>query len=152
MLIRIISINNNEPKWIHESSKNYIQQLSKEIKIEIIQIKPNHLKDVEKKKFKDVENIKKYIKNFYIVALDENGHKFTSTKFAKKINILVQDYPRIAFVLGGVDGLDQYFIQKANLTLSLSPMTLTHQFAKVILIEQIFRAFSILKNHPYHRV
>ena len=105
MLIRIISINNNEPKWIHESSKNYIQQLSKEIKIEIIQIKPNHLKDVEKKKFKDVENIKKYIKNFYIVALDENGHKFTSTKFAKKINILVQDYPRIAFVLGGVDGL-----------------------------------------------
>ena len=81
MLIRIISINNNEPKWIHESSKNYIQQLSKEIKIEIIQIKPNHLKDVEKKKFKDVENIKKYIKNFYIVALDEHGHKFTSTKF-----------------------------------------------------------------------
>ena len=151
MLIKIISINNSPPNWVNDSIKSYVKQLMADIKIEFIEIKPNQLAHTNKKKTKEAQEIEKHISGFHIIALDETGQSFTSVDFSERIKRTLENFPNIAFIIGGADGLDPVLIQKANLVLSLSAMTLPHHFAKVILIEQIYRAFSILKNHPYHR-
>ena len=122
-----------------------------DIKIEFIEIKPNQLAHTNKKKTKEAQEIEKHTSGFHIIALDETGQSFTSVDFSERIKRTLENFPNIAFIIGSADGLDPVLIQKANLVLSLSAMTLPHHFVKVILIEQIYRAFSILKNHPYHR-
>ena len=151
MLIKIISINNSPPNWVNDSIKSYVKQLMADIKIEFIEIKPNQLAHANKKKTKEAQEIEKHTSGFHIIALDETGQSFTSVDFSERIKRTLENFPNIAFIIGGADGLDPVLIQKANFVLSLSAMTLPHHFAKVILIEQIYRAFSILKNHPYHR-
>ncbi len=87
----------------------------------------------------------------FTVALDERGKSVTTEQLAR----LLQDWMRIgrdvAFLIGGADGLDQRVKQDAALTLSLSSMTLPHQLVRVLLAEQLYRALSLLRNHPYHR-
>ena len=151
MFIKIISVNNSTPNWVTESCKSYLKQLSSEISIELIEIKPCNLIENKKKKSKEAEIINKYVSGFFTVALDENGKSYSSRKFSEKLQKTLENFSKIAFVIGGADGLDNEFLKRANLVMSLSALTLPHHLAKVIIIEQIYRAFCILKNHPYHR-
>jgi 23S rRNA (pseudouridine1915-N3)-methyltransferase len=87
-----------------------------------------------------------------LIALDEGGQKFSSIAFAKKIeNIILEGNSDITFVIGGPNGLSENLIKKSNLVLSLSSMTFPHLMARIVLIEQIYRAESIINNHPYHK-
>lgn len=91
-------------------------------------------------------------KGALIVALDEHGKQFTSPEFSKKIaNYRDDGHPAIAFLLGGPDGHGQEVLNQAHLKLSLSKMTWPHQIARALLFEQIYRAITIMNNHPYHR-
>jgi 23S rRNA (pseudouridine1915-N3)-methyltransferase len=88
----------------------------------------------------------------YTVVLDERGQTFDSLKFAKWLERLTIDSPHgVNFVVGGDIGLDAIIKQRADKLLSLSPMTLPHQFARVILLEQIYRACTLMRNIPYHK-
>ncbi len=87
-----------------------------------------------------------------LIALDEKGQKFSSISFAKTIEkIIVEGNSDITFLIGGPNGLSENLIKKSNLVLSLSLMTFPHLMARIILIEQIYRAESIINNHPYHK-
>lgn len=87
-----------------------------------------------------------------LIALDETGKSLPSTQFAKKLETLQQDKPgKIQFVIGGADGLNDNIRQKADLVMSFGAQTWPHMMARVMLVEQIYRAQSILANHPYHR-
>lgn len=87
-----------------------------------------------------------------LVALDERGSNLTSEAFSKTMTQLRDDgIASLRFVIGGPDGLDPDIQKKARLTLSLSPMTLPHGLARVVLLEQIYRALTIAAGHPYHR-
>ena len=77
--------------------------------------------------------------------------KTIKINFSKKLLHIFARYPDITFLIGGADGLDNQVLAQSNLTLSLSKMTSPHQLAKIVLIEQFYRAISISKNHPYHR-
>ncbi|MGL1919749.1 MAG: 23S rRNA (pseudouridine(1915)-N(3))-methyltransferase RlmH [Hyphomicrobiales bacterium] len=91
-------------------------------------------------------------KGALIVALDEFGKHFTSKDFSLKIADYRDDgYPTIAFLLGGPDGHGQDVLNQADLKLSLSKMTWPHQIARALLLEQIYRAITIMSGHPYHR-
>jgi 23S rRNA (pseudouridine1915-N3)-methyltransferase len=88
----------------------------------------------------------------YTVVLDERGQTFDSLKFSKWLERLTIDSPHgVNFVVGGDIGLDATIKQRADKLLSLSPMTLPHQFARVILLEQIYRACTLMRNIPYHK-
>jgi 23S rRNA (pseudouridine1915-N3)-methyltransferase len=88
----------------------------------------------------------------YTVALDERGRPMDSLKFAKWLERLTIDQPHgVTFVLGGDGGLDESVRQRADLLLSLSAMTLPHQLARVVLLEQIYRACTLMRNIPYHK-
>jgi 23S rRNA (pseudouridine1915-N3)-methyltransferase len=88
----------------------------------------------------------------YVVVLDERGQTMDSLKFAKWIERLTIDSPHgVAFVVGGDLGFDESVRKRADKLLALSPMTLPHQFARVILLEQIYRACTLMRNIPYHK-
>ena len=91
------------------------------------------------------------IKNSYVVVLDEHGKQFSSIDFAHQFDQLTnQQINQITLILGGPLGLHNSIRQRANLLVSLSPLTFTHQMARVILLEQIYRAMMITNNRRYH--
>lgn len=97
-----------------------------------------------------VENIKK---QDYVITLEIEGKMLTSPEFAAKIREIENEgfYNKILFLIGGSEGLSDYVKQKSNFKFSMSKLTFLHQEACLILIEQIYRAFKILKNEPYHK-
>jgi 23S rRNA (pseudouridine1915-N3)-methyltransferase len=87
----------------------------------------------------------------YVVALDERGKTLSTTQWAQRVNDWLEGGRDVAFVIGGADGLEPQFKASADLLLSLSSMTLPHQLVRIVLAEQLYRALSLLSNHPYHR-
>ena len=152
MKIKIISIGNKPPQWVKDAIKSYSDRVENHFKIGWVEIKPEkNFSSVKKKKELEAKKILTQINNDFIICLDENGVDCSSTKFSKNLSLWVQTYPSISFIIGGADGLGDEIFKRANWKWSLSKMTLPHHLVKIILIEQIFRATSILNNHPYHR-
>jgi 23S rRNA (pseudouridine1915-N3)-methyltransferase len=87
-----------------------------------------------------------------VVALDERGRELTTRELADWLGSRMQQGEDLAFVIGGADGLAREVLSRSNFTLALSRLTLPHALARVLLAEQLYRAHSILGNHPYHRV
>ncbi len=106
-----------------------------------------------KRKSNEAEKLLNAIpKSAIIIALDEHGKQFSSADFSKKIaNFRDDGHHAIVFLLGGPDGHGQAVLERADLKLSLSKMTWPHQIARALLFEQIYRAITIMNNHPYHR-
>ncbi len=90
-------------------------------------------------------------KSALTIALDEHGEKFTSREFARFIKDIMQDFKTIAFIIGGPFGLAKEVKNSCDKTISLSKLTFTHELAALLLIEQLYRAETILKNLPYHK-
>ena len=152
MKIKIISIGNKPPQWVKDAIKSYSDRVENHFKIGWVEIKPEkNFSSVKKKKELEAKKILTQINNDFIICLDENGMDCSSTKLSKNLSLWVQTYPSISFIIGGADGLGDEIFKRANWKWSLSKMTLPHHLVKIILIEQIFRATSILNNHPYHR-
>ncbi len=152
MKIKIISIGNNPPKWVQEILTKYISRFDDHFKFELIEIKSEKkFKSVEQKKIQETLKIFKFIDTDFIVSLDENGASCSSKDFSKKLSNWMQNFPKVTFIIGGADGLDKRIIEKSNWVWSLSDLTLPHNLVKVILMEQLYRASTILNNHPYHR-
>lgn len=91
------------------------------------------------------------LKNSFLIALDPNGANLNSEKFSQIIKKTIDVSKNITFLIGGAYGLDKKLLEKCDLTLSLSSMTMPHLLAKLVLIEQIYRAQTIIDSHPYHK-
>ncbi len=86
-----------------------------------------------------------------LIALDERGRELTSNEFAGFLEKSLGSHPELTFILGGSEGLEGDLVASAGVRLSLSRLTFTHELARVLLLEQVYRAFTILKGTPYHR-
>ena len=152
MKIKIISVGNSPPKWAKDALIKYISRLDDNFKIELIEIKPDkNLKSIEHKKLQEAKKILKYINGSFVVSLDENGSSCSSKKLSEKLSNWMQNFSKVTFIIGGADGLDRTITNNSNWIWSLSKLTLPHNLVKIILIEQLYRASTILNNHPYHR-
>lgn len=136
MNITILSIGNKMPSWIQAGYREYAKRLSHDHKINLIELS------------KPQDMLKKIPAKSYVVGLDEKGETHNTPTFAHKLESIGRD---ITFLIGAADGLDPEAREKADVLWSLSPLTFPHMLVRVILIEQLYRAFSVLKNHPYHR-
>ncbi len=137
---RIICIGKVKKKWIQTGIDNYLRRMPGLIIIE--------LKDSDKKK--EASNIKSRIhKNERIVLLQETGNQLTSKNLSTKLNEFNND--RIVFIIGGANGLDPDLNKVASWDLSLSKFTFPHEIARLLLVEQIYRAQTISEGSPYHR-
>ena len=132
--------------------ENYIKRLRRHASLELVEIKGEKGCDrtsVEKEGKKLLAHIDKVT---FLVALTEWGKTFSSTEFSGWIEDMgIKGRSDVTFVVGGAAGIGTAVMEAADLELSLSPMTFPHQMAKLILIEQIYRAFSIINKEPYHK-
>ena len=137
---KIIVIGKIKKKWIQEGIKMYLKRLPS---LEIIEIKDNTQR-------KEEHAIKEIIrKNEILVTLNENGQSFTSKQLATKL--LNSHNQNITFVIGGALGLTSTLNNSAYWQLSLSPLTFPHEIARLLLIEQLYRAKTIAQGGPYHK-
>ncbi|MFY0649551.1 MAG: 23S rRNA (pseudouridine(1915)-N(3))-methyltransferase RlmH [Methylophilaceae bacterium] len=153
MIIKIISIGSQPQKEINQLIESYTQKISAYSKVEWLNLQLK-LKDKNIKIKKELESqniLSKIDSNAFIVSLDEKGQTFSSVELSQQVEKIMLNHSNINFIIGGADGLDQGILEKSNLVMSLSHLTLPHQLVKVFLIEQIYRSYSIINNLPYHR-
>ena len=150
--IKIISVGSKPDKNLKELIDSYSKKISNHFDVDWINIKAEKKFDsTSKKKEYEAKKITAYIKNSFVIAMDENGQLFNSKEFTSKMTGWIQNYPCLTFIIGGADGLHQALLDEADFIFSLSRMTFPHQLVKLFLSEQLYRCSAILNNHPYHR-
>lgn len=159
MNIKIITVGKIKEKYIQEGIKEYTKRLSRYCSLEIIEIDdekaPENLSDKEMEIVKQREGeriLSKIPQNSFVIALVIEGKQLSSEDLAEKIGTLMVDgISDICFIIGGSLGLSQEVISRSNFKLSFSKMTFPHQLMRMILLEQIYRAWRIMKGEPYHK-
>ena len=138
------------------AAARYLERIRHFYPIEVIEVPPERGRqgsnDVAIMRAQSTRLVASIPDKGYVVVLDERGQTYDSLKFAKWIERLTIDSPYgVSFVVGGDVGFDESVRQRADRLLALTPMTLPHQFARVILLEQIYRACTLMRNIPYHK-
>lgn len=159
MNISIISIGKLKEKYLKQGIDEYLKRLSSYAKIEIMELPdekaPENLSDAEMLMVKEKEGIRileKISEDTHVIALAIEGKMKSSEDLAKDLDRLATyGKSKIAFIIGGSLGLSKDVMNRANDTLSFSKMTFPHQLMRLILLEQVYRAFRINRNEPYHK-
>lgn len=158
MNINIVAVGSIKEKFFKDAVSEYAKRLSRYVKLNIIEVKdektPAMASALEEEKIKEVESerILSKLPNSYVVALTIDGKKYSSEELAKrmeKYDILSKG--NLSFIIGGSLGLHKSVIDRTDEKLSFSEMTFPHQLMRVILLEQIYRAYRIRNNEPYHK-
>ncbi len=151
-MIKLITVGSIKEKYLKDAIDEYKKRISKYTKIEIIEVKDEGLVEPQKAIILEEEKILKHInEKDYLVTLEIEGKEFTSEEFAEKIDKIQLEASNITFIIGGSYGLSQSIKDKSKLHLSFSKMTFPHQLFRVLLLEQIYRAFKINNNESYHK-
>lgn len=157
-MIKVIAIGKNKDKALRSLEDEYKKRTSAFSKIEVIEVKDESNeraeseKEVEKIKEKEGERALEKIKDSdYVILLDLHGTMESSESFAKQIDRLQSSSKPITFVIAGSLGPSKKLVDRANYRLKISDMTFTHLMTRALLLEQIYRAFSILNNRSYHK-
>lgn len=159
MNIKIIAIGKIKEDYLKTGINEYLKRISKYSKIDIVEVLDSpipdnpHQSEIDKAKQIEGERVLKLLKpSDYVINLDMNKKEMESTEFASYLNKkFVEGGSNIIFVIGGSYGLSDELKKRANDSLSLSKMTFLHQMTRLILLEQIYRAFKILNNETYHK-
>ena len=156
MKIKIIALGKIKEKFLKDGIDEFLKRLTPYTSIEIIELTPIEIKDenlTQKALEQEAEKILANIKpDSYVITLEILGKQLSSEDFAQKINeITISGISELVFVIGSSCGISPSVSQRANFKLSISKMTFLHQFARLLLVEQIYRAFKILKGETYHK-
>ena len=154
MRLLIVAVGQRVPDWAQTAWDDYAKRFPHELKIELKAIKtePRGSKTVEQLMAAERKRIEEAIpRGTRIVALDERGTSLRTTALAERLTEWQLGGGDVALVIGGPDGLDPEFRKNAHERIRLSDLTLPHAMVRVLLIEQLYRAWSINANHPYHR-
>lgn len=156
MRIKIIALGKIKEKFLKDGIDEFLKRLTPYASVEIVELQPVEIRDenlTEKALLQEGEKILSLIKNdAFVITLEIGGKQLASEEFAQKINeISTSGVSELVFVIGSSCGLAATVSNRANFKLSMSKMTFLHQFARLLLVEQIYRAFKILKNETYHK-
>jgi 23S rRNA (pseudouridine1915-N3)-methyltransferase len=135
------------PAWAETATQDYVKRMPADCAIHIKELKPDLSPAKEAVKIREA-----IPKGCHIIALDERGKDVSTQDLANQMNDWRQNGKDIVLLIGGADGLDQELKKEAQTIMRLSSMTLPHAMARVILVEQLYRAWTIIQGHPYHRV
>ncbi len=154
MRLLIVAVGQRVPDWAQTAWDDYVKRFPFELKVELKAVKtePRASKALDTLLAAERSRIEAAIpKGFRVVALDERGTALTTMALAQKLENWQLFGDDVALVIGGPDGLEPAFRQAAHERIRLSDLTLPHAMVRVLLIEQLYRAWSINANHPYHR-
>ncbi len=155
MKLIILSVGNKMPDWITQGFNEYAKRMPREAKIELLEIKPESRtsgKTTEQIMQAEAQRILNALPSGCLrIALDERGAMPTTKQLAAQMKNWMRGGQDVAFIIGGADGLHDLVKQTAQHLMALSALTLPHAFVRVLLAEQLYRAYSLMHNHPYHR-
>lgn len=154
MKMMIVAVGQRVPDWAQTAYDDYAKRFPPELRVELKAVKtePRGSKTLETLLGAERERIEAAIpRGSRIVALDERGTTLTTKALAQQLNEWQLESDDVALVIGGPDGLDPAFRAAAHQRIRLSDLTLPHAMVRVLLIEQLYRAWSVNANHPYHR-
>lgn len=155
MKLRLLTLGHKMPSWVSEAFELYNQRLPNHLKIQLVEINAvvrQKTQNTAQIKTIEAEAIKKHLQaGDHNIALDEGGKLVATKDMATAMADWQMMGQNINIIIGGADGLDHSIKQLAHRTWSLSRLTFPHQLVRVVIAEQIYRAHSLLNNHPYHR-
>ena len=155
MHIYLIAVGQKMPAWVAQACDEYQKRLPRELRVSIIEVPM-----IKRGKNPDVQRIVRDESRKALsaapagcrsIALDVRGKSLTTEGLAKSLDGWMRQGQDIAIIIGGPDGLSDELLQQAEQRLSLSDMTFPHPLVRIIMVEQLYRAWSVLNNHPYHR-
>ena len=155
MKLFVIAVGNKMPEWISAGFGEYAKRMPREAKIGLVEIKPEPRttgKSIPQIMEAEAQRILAALPQGALrIVLDEHGAHLTTKQLARQMQGWMRGGSDVAFIIGGADGLHESVKNSAQQQLALSSMTLPHGLARVLLAEQLYRAYSLLHNHPYHR-
>lgn len=154
MKIQIVAVGQRQPAWADQAVADYLDRFPADFAVTLREVKPEPRSGapVEKLLAAEAERLRAAVApGHLLVALDERGRDWTSVQLAESLARWRDAAESVSFVIGGPDGLAADIKQRARVLLRLSSLTLPHALARVLLAEQLYRAWSLLANHPYHR-
>ena len=146
MKLLVIAVGHKMPQWVQIACEDYLKRMPREYTLEVKELKPDNNPSKEALKIRQV-----IAKGDHVIAMDEHGMDITTLDMSKTMANWRLLGKNIALIIGGANGLDQSILQMANEIWRLSSLTLPHAMARLLLIEQLYRSYTILENHPYHR-
>ncbi len=154
MRLGIIAVGHKLPDWVAAGCAEYIKRMPRELPVVMVEIKPEPRGGKTREQLLAAEKVR--LRNALqgyarTVVLDERGADLTTLKLAERLEGWMREGGDTAFVIGGADGIDEEIKAGADAMIRLSSLTLPHAMARLVLCEQLYRAFSVVRNHPYHR-
>jgi len=155
MRIQIIAVGERMPSWVQQGYQEYIKRIGAGINIRLVEISAEkRAKSSNTKKILEKEAQRTLLaigKDHHVIALDREGQSWSTEQLAAKISAWQQDGTNISILIGGPEGMAPELLQRAQTSMSFSAMTFPHPIIRVMLAEQLYRAYSILTHHPYHK-
>lgn len=152
--IRILAIGHKMPAWVEQGCAEYLKRMPREVTVELVELKPDKRtagKGGEQVREAEAERLLEAAGRDYLIALDEHGQQPNTLQLAERMQQWLADGRDVALAIGGADGLHDKAKRAAHWQWSLSHLTLPHGMVRIMLAEQLYRAWSVLNHHPYHR-
>ena len=154
MKLAILAVGHRQPAWVDAGCAEYLKRMPREAAASVLEIKPEARGSKTREQLLAAERgrIEAALPaSCRLIVLDEKGDDLTTLKLAQRFEHWMQDGRDVALLIGGADGIDEALKTRAAEKIRLSSLTLPHGMARLLLCEQLYRAVSVLKNHPYHR-
>lgn len=154
MKLAILAVGHKLPDWVAAGCAEYVKRMPRELALSVVEIKPEPRGSKSREQLLAAEKTRLdgALHGFArTVVLDERGADLTTLKLAQRLEGWMREGGDTAFVIGGADGIDDEIKARADDTIRLSSLTLPHAMARLVLCEQLYRAVSVVRNHPYHR-
>lgn len=155
MKLNLLAVGNKMPAWVTEGYQEYAKRMPRECRLELHEITPakrgksgsslQWMREEGERILTAIPN------NHHVVALDVQGQSWRTEELAQQLKSWMADGRDVSLIVGGPDGLTDECLQRANQRWSLSALTLPHPLVRIVLVEQLYRAWTVLQNHPYHR-
>lgn len=155
MQIYVLAVGDKSPTWVEAGVVEYLSRMPHECKVKLITVATTkRAKNISIPQAQEREQallLKNTPNNSLRIALDEHGKTWTTTVLASKLEAWLQNTPVVTIYIGGPDGFTPDFLDRVNMVLSLSSLTMPHMLVRLVLVEQLYRAWTVIQGHPYHR-
>ena len=155
MRARLIAVGTRPPSWVREAYDDYTRRLGARLKLTLLEVEPGPRSAGQSPRKAIETEARKLLTALrpeeWVVALDERGTQMSTRELADWLDGRMREGRDLAFLIGGPDGFAAEVLERSDMSLALSRLTLPHALVRVLLAEQIYRAVSILSHHPYHR-
>ncbi|MEL7298151.1 MAG: 23S rRNA (pseudouridine(1915)-N(3))-methyltransferase RlmH [Pseudomonadota bacterium] len=152
MSVSIVAVAGKPTRWVDQATARYSERMPRHWRFGIDLIAPSRKNDSAARMADEWRRVEQRVPSQHTLALlDERGKQMTSRQFAQWLQRDLDRGASVSFVIGGADGVSHETRQNADTLLAVAPFTLPHELARVVLVEQIYRAHTIMTNHPYHR-